>query len=169
MKLLIPADEIRHKIEEVASKLDVVYAGSELTIVMVMKGALCLTADLIRALQIPCRIEWVEAKSYGSRGTERGALSIAGLETCLVQGKHILLVDDIYDSGHTLHTIKQRLEEKQPASIRSLVLLSKRISRDISYEPDYVLFSIDNHFVVGYGLDYKELYRGLSGVYAINN
>ncbi len=167
MDLCISEEEIHRKLGDVARSLDLVYQGKELVIVMVMKGSICLVADLLRLLQVPCSIEWVQAKSYGARGASRGELSILGLEELPIQGKHVLLVDDIYDSGHTLNTIRLHLQEKRPESLKTLVLLSKQVPKENNYQPDYVLFPIEDRFVVGYGLDYKELYRGLSGIYAL--
>lgn len=162
---LISQDEIKNKISQVAQALDRTYQGEELTIVMVMKGALCLTADLIRQLQTPCTVEYVQAASYGQKGAQRGELKLIGLEDLHLVGKNVLLVDDVYDSGETLTRILSKLEEKHPKTLKSLVLLSKNAKRNVTYTPDYVLFSIENQFVIGYGLDYKEGYRGLPGIY----
>jgi hypoxanthine phosphoribosyltransferase len=161
---LISEEEIRQKVAEVAKVLDAVYAGRELTIVMVMKGALCLAADLIRQLKTPCAIEMIQASSY--RGaTHRGELFIRGIEEMELASKEVLLIDDIYDSGETLSRIVAKIQEKHPKTLKSLVLLSKKVARSSPYIPDHVLFEIDNVFVVGYGLDYNEHYRGLSGIY----
>ena len=162
---LISSEEIQQKVAEVGKQIDRDYAGEELTIVMVMKGSICLVADLIRQIQIPCALECVRASSYGHRGTQRGELSLAGLEELDIQNKHVLVVDDIFDTGATLSRVVSLLKDKNPKSLKSLVLLNKKVERKIGYRPDYVLFDIDDHFVVGYGLDYKEYYRGLDGVY----
>ncbi len=132
---------------------------------MVLKGALCLTADLIRALKTPLTLETIKAKSYGQRGALRGELILEGLEEIDLESKNILLVDDIFDSGETLRQIVAKLTLKNPKSLRSLVLLSKNTPRETGYLPDYALFHIENLFVIGYGLDYKEHYRGLPGIY----
>ncbi len=165
LELLISNEKIKEKIEQVAKILDAEYAGEEITIVMVMKGAICLTADLIRELESPCTVEYVKASSYGHRGTQRGELKVIGLDSLNLEGKNVLLVDDIYDSGATLTQILARLQEKNPKTLKSLVLLAKKVDRHTSYLPDYVLFEIENHFVIGYGLDYKEHYRGLPGIF----
>jgi hypoxanthine phosphoribosyltransferase len=167
IELLISEDEIKSKIVETARAIDAEYKGQELVIVMVMKGAICVTADLIRELKMPCEVEAVTASSYGQRGTKRGELKISGLEELNLTGRNVLLVDDIFDSGQTLWQIQQKLKEKNPKSIKTLVLLVKDVERTLSYMPDYVLFHIENRFVVGYGLDYKEYYRGLPGVYVL--
>ena len=165
IELLISQNEIKSKIAEVARVLDAEYRGEEITIVMVMKGAICIAADLIRELKSPCTIEYVKASSYGQRGSQRGELKITGLDALDLSSKNVLLVDDIFDSGETLTGILAKLQEKNPKSLKSLVLLAKNVERDVTYYPDYTLFEIENQFVIGYGLDYKEHYRGLPGIY----
>lgn len=165
IELLIPHDEIRARIAQMAQLLDAEYEGKEIVMVMVMKGALCLAADLIRELKTPCTIDYIRASSYGYRGTQRGELKVIGIDELDLVDKHVLLVDDIYDSGETLIRIVAELKKKNPKTLKSLVLLSKKVDRDTSYMPDYVLFEIENQFVIGYGLDYQEHYRGLPGIF----
>lgn len=164
LDLLISMDEIQDRIAKIAVQLETDYKDQEIVIVMIMKGAICLVADLIRAISLPCVIESIQASSYGTHGKIRGNLQIKGIESLDLFSKNVLLVDDIFDSGNTLFQVHQALAEKKPKSLKSLVLLSKNIS-DLEYQPDYLLFSIENRFVVGYGLDYKEYYRGLRGIY----
>jgi hypoxanthine phosphoribosyltransferase len=165
LELLISPDQIAQKIAEVASTLDADYLGKELVIVIVMKGAICLVADLIRQLKLPTSIEMIRASSYGQRGTSKGELEIVGLKELDLSSKHVLIVDDIYDSGQTLHHLVSQTREKQPKTLKTLVLLSKNVKRKVTYVPDYILFPIENVFVVGFGLDYKEYYRGLPAIY----
>jgi hypoxanthine phosphoribosyltransferase len=169
LELLIAPEEIAGKLKEVAAKIDIDYQGEELTVIVVMKGALCVSADLIRYLNVPSKIEYLKASSYGQRGISRGELKITGLDAIDLEGKHVLVVDDIFDSGHTMSGLISHLQDKNPKSLKSLVLLAKNIPRTVEYRPDYTLFSIENRFVVGYGLDYKEYYRGLPGIYAFVN
>lgn len=165
LKLLISHEEIKLKIAEIARLIETEYAGEEITLLMVMKGAICLAADLMRELNIPVSFEYIRASSYGMRGMERGSLIVEGLDKIDIASKNILLVDDIYDSGATLSHIISECRKKNPKTLKTLVLLSKKVKRDLSYIPDYVLFEIENQFVVGFGLDYNEQYRGLCGVY----
>ena len=165
LKLLIDKREIATKIKKAAKDLDRDYADKDLVLLMVLKGSVFLVADLIRFLNIPCDIETVQCASYGARGTERGELQIFGLERTDLHQRDVLIVDDIFDSGHTLNALIQAVKKKEPRSIKSLVLLKKNIRPVTHLLPDYVLFEIDDAFVVGYGLDYKERYRGLSGIY----
>lgn len=169
IELLISQDEIRRRISEVTLLLDTQYQGEELVIIIVMKGAICIAADLIRELKTPCKIECVKASSYGSRGVSRGDLQITGLEEIDLSSKNVLLIDDIFDSGETISQLVIQLKSKNLKSFKSLVLLSKNVKRQITYIPDYILFEIENLFVVGFGLDYKEYYRGLPGIYILNS
>lgn len=137
----------------------------EICFVAVLKGALLFTADLIRHLDIPYTVDFIQAKSY--HGTERGELTLIGMEQLHIQNKDVILIDDIFDSGTTLTTIHARLLEKKPRSLKSLVLLSKQVTRKTDYKPDYSLFEVENQFVIGYGLDYNEHYRGLQGIYKL--
>lgn len=164
---LISQDVISQKVKDFGRMLNADYEGHHLTIIMVMKGAFCFAADLIRQLHIPCSVECIRASSYGYRGVKRGKLTIVGLDDLKIKSQHVLVVDDIFDSGNTLVGIIDQLKEKQPKSLKTLVLLSKNVTRTIDYIPDYVMFNVEDRFVVGCGLDYKEYYRGLPGVYAV--
>ncbi|HSX26775.1 MAG TPA: hypoxanthine phosphoribosyltransferase [Chlamydiales bacterium] len=166
-KLLISQDQISEKLTLAAGQIQRDYNGKDLVIVMVLKGALCLTADLIRKLDLPLDVEYVQCSSYGAGGKQRGELQIIGLDRLHIHNRDVLLVDDIFDSGHTMQALVSALREKHPRTLKSLVLLSKNVPHVTDYRPDYVLFPIENLFVVGYGLDYKERYRGLEGVYVL--
>ncbi len=167
IELLISPHEIEQKIAEAARAIDALYAGEELSIVMVMKGALCLTADLMRALKTPTTLEYIKASSYGHRGAKKGELTIVGLDELDLSSKNVLLVDDIFDSGETISQIVAKVKQKNPKTLKSLVLLSKNMKRNVAYVPDHVLFDVENLFVIGFGLDYKEHYRGLPGIYVL--
>ncbi len=170
LELLISSDEIAQKIQEVAAQIDTEYQDKELAVIMIMQGAVCVTADFIRQLHIPFTLNYMKASSYGQNGTVGGEVKITGLENLDLASKHVLIIDDIFDTGKTMATIVQQLESKHPKSLKTLVLLSKKNPHQIThYRPDYVLFEIENRFVVGFGLDYKEYYRGLSGIYAFIN
>ncbi len=162
---LISKEEIDQKIQEVAEQINHDYEGKELKIVMIMKGAITVTADLIRHIHVPFTLDYIKASSYGKNGTSRGELTIQGIDKIQIENQHILIVDDIFDTGFTMKGVVDQFEAQHPASIKSLVLLAKNIERSITYRPDYTLFTIDNHFVVGYGLDYKEYFRGLPAIF----
>ena len=163
---IITENEIAEKVAEIAQVLNREYEGKELIIVANLKGAVCLAADLIRELRCPFSLEFIRSSSYGMRGASQGDLTISGLDRINIEGKEVLVIDDIFDSGYTMASVVQQLKEKNPSSVKSLVLIEKNTQRRcVSYVPDYVLFKIEDYFVVGYGLDYKEYFRGLKGVY----
>lgn len=165
LNLLISPENIAEKVRLVAKRLDSEFAGEELVILMVMKGAICFVADLIRELHLATSLEFISASSYGMKGTHSGEVKLSSLEDVDLRGRNVLIVDDILDTGKTFAKILHAVEKRHPKRIKSLFLLSRKKKRDIICPADYVLFEIDDHFVVGYGLDYKELYRGLKGIY----
>jgi hypoxanthine phosphoribosyltransferase len=163
-RLLISADQIKERTMEVAQQLDQDYENKEIVMIMVMKGSVCIASDLMRHIKTPCELEYVQASSYGNK-TTAGELTLTGLEKLNLAGKHILLVDDIYDTGATMCKIKKQLLQQKPASLKTLVLLLKNRKRSTPEIPNYILFNIEDEFVIGYGLDFNELYRGLPGIY----
>lgn len=166
LDLVISSEEISSKIQDVGKQISSDYADKNLVIAVVMKGGICLTADLMRAIEIPFTFEYIKASSYGQNGMKAGELFIDGINNLNIEGRDVLLIDDIFETGGTILGIVKQLEEKGPSSIRTLTLLVKDIERKTDYLPDYVLFHIPDLFVIGYGLDYKELYRGLPSIYA---
>lgn len=166
MEILISPQQIEEKIKESGKQISQDYQGKPLTIIMIMKGAICVASDLIRNIDIPFTLEYVKASSYGQNGTTAGELTIAGFDNLNIEGRDVLLVDDIFETGKTITAIREKLKEKNPSSIKSYILLLKNVPRKTDYVPEYVLFNIEDRFVIGYGLDYKELYRGLPGIYA---
>lgn len=160
-------EEINQKMDLAAQQLDCDFQGEEITLIMIMKGAICVGADLMRHLHSSCVLEYIQTSSYGANGMQRGELKLIGLERLHLEGKNVLVVDDVFDSGVTLSTIVEKIKEHHPKTVRSLVLLSKNIPHKVNYKPDYVLFDIEDRFVVGYGMDYKEHYRELPDIYAV--
>ena len=163
-EVLISRADIGKKVAEVAQAIDRDLQGEPVTLVAIMKGAICIAADLMRELHSSCVLECVRASSYGTNGTQRGELVVEGLEKLQVEGKNVLIVDDIFDSGFTLSTIVDKISALKPKSVRSLIFLSKKIERPVSYRPTYVLFEVEDLFVFGYGMDYKEYLRGIPDV-----
>lgn len=166
LELLISSEQIAQRIHEIAQQIDEEYAGEELTLISILKGSICVTADLMREMRTPCTLETVRASSY-KNGTVRGQLKISGVEALELEGKNVLVIDDIFDSGYTMTGVVEQLKLRGPKTVKTLVLLLKNIPREIDYRPDYVLFTIEDRFVIGYGLDYNEYYRGLPGIYAV--
>ena len=162
---LIPQDEINAAIKKAAAQIDADFKGEELLLLIVLKGALVFASDLSRCLESPCTMECISAKSYGLRGDLRGDLTVSGLEGLDLEGKNILVVEDIFDTGVTLSTIVDQLKSHRPKRVRSVALLIKKVPHLTDYRPDYCLFEIEDQFVIGYGLDYKELWRNLPAIY----
>ncbi|HID76394.1 MAG TPA: hypoxanthine phosphoribosyltransferase [Planctomycetaceae bacterium] len=162
MKTLLDADRLQQGIRRMADHIQAFYQGSPLTIVGVLIGSVVLLADLIRLLDLPLRVELVQARSYRHNATQPGALEI-NVETLSsgLEGRRVLLVDDIFDTGHTLWQLVPQIEALGPTEVRTAVLLRKRDRCQVPMEPDFVAFDIPNVFVVGYGLDYNDMYRNL--------
>ncbi|MFC2049246.1 hypoxanthine phosphoribosyltransferase [Chlamydiota bacterium] len=166
LDLVLSSAEIAAKIHEAAVQVNCDYADKDLTVVMILKSAICVTADLIRHIDVPFKLEFLRANSYGYNGTKGGQLTIENLDQLEIEGRDVLLVDDIFETGNTILGVMAKLQERHPKSIKTLLLLVKDIPRKTTYRPDYVLFDIPDLFVIGYGLDYKEFYRGLPDIYA---
>jgi hypoxanthine phosphoribosyltransferase len=167
LELLISEQAIKQRLQEIGKELHEDYAGEEVTFVIVLKGALCVAVDLMRVVNFPVIVEAVTATSYGLKGTERGELVVNGVENVETEGRHVLIIDDVFDSGYTLSHIVSAFKEKRCKSVKSLVLLAKKKERSMDYVPDYSLFEIGPDFVVGYGMDFKELYRNLPGIFLL--
>lgn len=163
-RLLLSEDQIQNEINKVATILNKKFASKKVIIIALMKGSICFTADLIRKLSFSFSLELLTCQSYGMRGKERGKLTMESLPIN-VRDAHIILLDDMFDSGNTLFTAYKEIMSQGAASCTSIVLLMKNIERKINYRPDLALFTIENEFVIGYGLDWKEEYRGLPGIY----
>ena len=160
-EILIDADRIQRRVHELADRINNDYADRELTIVGVMSGVVVFLADLIRGLELPVRIELVKAKSYREQQTTPGELVIDAGTLPNLTDQHLLLIDDIFDTGQTMHGLIEVLSAMQPASLKTAVLLWKRDRNETELTPDYVGFEIPDRFVVGYGLDFDGLFRNL--------
>jgi hypoxanthine phosphoribosyltransferase len=160
VKTLLTEDELRDGVQRLAQRIRAQYGRSPLTIVGILTGSIVLLADLIRLLDMPLRVGVLQASSY-RRGVTRGELRINSEMMLDLQGKEVLLVDDIFDTGHTLATVMKQLQCFEPASLRAAVLLRKEGRQEVALEPSFIGFEIPNEFVVGYGLDYQDQYRHL--------
>ncbi|MCE9552617.1 MAG: hypoxanthine phosphoribosyltransferase [Planctomycetes bacterium] len=161
MQELLSAEEIERGVARMAGEIQRGYAGRSLTLVGVLTGSIVFLADLIRKLDLPVRVALVQARSYRGGATRPGRLVVHPDFTPDVAGRDILLVDDIFDTGQTLAHLLDMLDELGPTSIHSAVLLRKSGRAKVACTPDYVGFEIPDRFVVGYGLDYHDLYRHL--------
>lgn len=157
-KILVDEQTIQRRVAELAAAITRDYEGKELTILALMKGSVIFLADLLRLIPIPLRLEVLPVSSYHGSHTS-GVVQFKDHLLPEITGHHILLIDDILDSGTTLKAMTEHLLEKKPASLRSCVLLHKKVKTMLGVHADYVGFEIPDAFVVGYGLDYKEYYR----------
>jgi hypoxanthine phosphoribosyltransferase len=161
MRVLISAEQIRDRIDELAAQINRDYAGEPVTLVGILSGSLMFLADLVRKLSMPTRIGFLRASSYRGETTTPGKLEILAGLTPDVRGRNVLLIDDILDSGHTLTQVVSHMKEHEPKSLRVAVLLRKRARQVVPFEPDYCGFEIPDLFVIGYGLDFNDDYRQL--------
>jgi hypoxanthine phosphoribosyltransferase len=160
-EVLIPADRIQQRVDELARQMMGDYHDRALTIVGVLTGSLLFLADLMRRLDLPLRIALIQASSYRGAVTRPGELHVQSDLLPDLRGRHLLLLDDILDTGRTLAHLVRELRALEPASLRVAVLLRKEGRQEVPLEPDYCGFAIPDAFVVGYGLDYNDEYRNL--------
>ena len=160
-RVLITEEEIQAKLHELAGEIATEYAGKDLLLVGVLKGAVMVMADLMRALPVTAPVDWMAVSSYGSGTKSSGVVRILKDLDSDITGRHVLIVEDIVDSGLTLSWIKSNLESRSPASVEICTLLRKPDVVKVDIPVKYVGFDIPNEFVVGYGLDYAERYRNL--------
>ena len=159
-RILITDRQIARRIREMSRDIERDFAGREMVIVALLNGTVMFLADLIRHLSLPLRLDFIGVSSYGL-GTESGALVFTKELRLDVKGREVLVVDDILDTGKTLHHVLGKLEALKPERIRTCVLLNKTARRAVVVQADYVGFEIPDLFVVGYGLDFAERYRNL--------
>lgn len=159
-RVMLTEQEIQERIQEVAKKLDVIYADRNPVVVCILKGSVIFFADLIRNMSSKMELDFMSVSSYGA-GTTSGELKIKQDLRTDIQGRDVLIVEDIIDSGNTLYHLKKLLNERNPASLNIVTLLDKPDRRVAPIEPEYTCFVIEDEFVIGYGLDYAEQYRNL--------
>ncbi len=164
MKTLLNETQIAAGVEQLARDITVRYAERPLTIVGVLTGSVVLLADLIRRIDLPLRVGVIQTRSYRGGATRPGPLAIDDSMLPDIRDREVLLVDDIFDTGHTLDGLVQSMRSLEPRSLHTAVLLRKQGRQEVALVPDYVVFEIPDAFVVGYGLDYQDAYRNLPHV-----
>ncbi|HEY7457038.1 MAG TPA: hypoxanthine phosphoribosyltransferase [Solirubrobacterales bacterium] len=165
---LVSGEDLQRRVAELGREISADYAGRELFMVGVLKGAVIFLADLMRRLEVPCEIDFMAVSSYGSQTDSSGVVRILKDLDAPIEGRHVLIVEDIIDSGLTLQYLMRNLNARSPASLESCALLAKPDRLRVDLEPRYVGFRISDRFVVGYGLDYAQRYRNLDYVAALN-
>ena len=160
-EVLIDDDALQRRIVELGEEISGDYAGRDLLLIGVLKGAVFFMADLMRRIAVPCEIDFMAISSYGASTDSSGVVRILKDLDINIEGRHVLVVEDIIDSGLTLSYLVRTLEAREPASLEICALMTKPERRQIDVDVRYVGFEIPNRFVIGYGLDFAERYRNL--------
>lgn len=160
-EVLLTEVQIKRRVKAIARQLKEAYGDGEFTIVSLINGAVMFTADLMRELDNPVRLDCIRVSSYGSKTKSIGTPQVIYSLTLDIKNRHVVIIDDILDTGKTLSLVKKLVLDLKPASCRTCVLLDKKERREVEMEADFVGFDIPNKFVVGYGLDFAERYRNL--------
>ena len=162
-EILIDSRRIAGRVKEVAEEIHQEYSGKPVTFVVVLSGAFVFAADLARESAVGAVVDFVGLSSYGG-GTQSGELAVTKELKTDIAGRHVIVVEDILDSGKTLAALAEMLKDKGAASVKTAVFLSKQVSRAVNFEADYVCFDVPDKFIVGYGLDAGEQFRDLPHV-----
>ena len=166
-EILVQPDDLRRKVAELGARISADYEGRDLLLVGVLKGAIFFLSDLMRELSVPCEVDFMAVASYGSATQSSGVVRILKDLDAAIEGRHVLIVEDIVDSGLTLQYLLRNLNARGPASVEVCALLTKPTRREVELRARYVGFEIPSRFVVGYGLDHGEKYRNLPYVAAL--
>ncbi len=168
---LIASDRISRRVHRLGREISETYKGIDtpLVLVVILKGATVFAADLLRSLTIPAELEFIRAASYGAGMSSEGRpLKLAGMVEGTLVGRHVLLVEDIVDSGRTADAVAKRVRKLRPSSLRLAALLDRPARRTVEVKIDFRGFTIPDRFVIGYGLDYAGLYRELPAIYSLS-
>jgi hypoxanthine phosphoribosyltransferase len=167
-EVLVPAEDLARRVRELAAEVSRDYEGRDLVLIGVLKGAIFFLADLMRALEIPCELDFMAVASYGSATKSSGVVRILKDLDAVIEGRDVLIVEDIVDSGLTLQYLLRNLAGRNPRSLEVCALLIKPTRQKVDLETRYIGFEIPDQFVVGYGLDHAEQYRNLPYVAALS-
>jgi hypoxanthine phosphoribosyltransferase len=166
-EVLVSSSEIQGKVREIGGRITEDYRGQKLLLVGVLRGAVVFLSDLMRDLRLPCEIDFMEVSSYGMGTSSSGVVRILKDLEENIAGRHVLVVEDIVDTGLTLSYLRHSLLARKPASLEICALLSKPSRREVDLDVRYVGFEVPDVFVVGYGIDYAGAYRNLPSIYAL--
>jgi hypoxanthine phosphoribosyltransferase len=166
-EILVQADDLQHRIAALGREISVDYAGKDLLLIGVLKGAIFFLSDLMRHIEVPCEVDFMAVASYGSATDSSGVVRILKDLDTPIEGRDVLIVEDIVDSGLTLQYLLRSLETRNPASLEVCALLTKPARRKAELEAKYIGFEIPDRFAIGYGLDHAERYRNLPFVAAL--
>jgi hypoxanthine phosphoribosyltransferase len=163
-RVLVSSEEIKEKVREIGERITEDYRGEKLLLVGVLRGAVVLLSDLMRHLQLPCEIDFMDISSYGTGTSSSGVVRILKDLEEDITGRHVLIVEDIVDTGLTLSYLRRSLLARKPASLEICALLSKPSRRRVELDVNYLGFEVPDEFVVGYGLDFAGAYRNLPDI-----
>ncbi len=161
LETLISEEQLQARIKELGKQISKDYEGKELVILCILKGGVMFMTDLVKHITVPLKMEFMVVSSYGDEYKSSGLVKILKDLDEPIQGKHVLIVEDIIDSGRTLNYLKKMLSERKPESLKLCTLLNKEEQRETDVEVEYTGFKVGDEFVIGYGLDYKQYYRNL--------
>ena len=167
-RVLVASDEIGEKVRELGERISEDYRDEEILLLGILRGAVVFLSDLMRCLELPCEIDFMEVSSYGVETTSSGVVRILKDLEEDITGRHVLIIEDIIDTGLTLSYLRRTLLARKPASLEICALLSKPSRRQVDLEVRYLGFDVPDEFVVGYGIDYAGAYRNLPDIHALD-
>ncbi len=163
--VLYSREAIAERVGELAKEIDAAYAGEEILIIGLLRGCFVFCSDLVREMKSKMEIDFMTTSSYENNESSSGDVKVFGDLRSEVKGRHVLIVDDIIDTGHTLKTVAEAIEKMEPASVKTAVMLDKPSRRQVDFSADFTGFTIDDVFIVGYGLNYGPYYRNKPYIY----
>jgi hypoxanthine phosphoribosyltransferase len=167
LKPFITESSIKDKVQELAERLNREYEGKTPIFIGILNGSFIFLSDLIREINLDCEIDFMKLSSYGDDKISSGEIKILKELNCQIEGRDIILVEDIVDSGLSIKYMKTLIEKENPNSLKIVALLFKKNVSNLDFKIDYIGFEIENEFVVGYGLDHAQKYRNLKGIYVV--
>ena len=160
-EILYSPEDLTRRIKEMGEKISIDYKGKELVLIGVLKGSVMFMSDLMKEISIPCSMDFMAVSSYGNSTTTTGVVRILKDLDYAIEGKHVLIIEDIIDSGVTLKYLMEYLRNRKPESLEIACLLNKPERRTVEIKVEYIGFNVPDHFLIGFGLDYAEKYRNL--------
>ncbi len=169
LKILHSRDTIATQVKRLADEISSDFSGEDVLLICVLKGSFLFFADLVREITTPLVVDFVRLASYGSETQSSGIVEIRKDVEMSLKNKNVIIVEDIIDSGLTIETLYHRLEQRNPKSLKVCTLIDKRGRREVEFEAEYIGFTMEDGFIIGYGLDLDERYRNLSEIYLVEN
>lgn len=164
-KILFSKDDIQKRVDELGRELSEEYRGKDPLVISLLRGSFIFAADLVRSMDIKLEIDFLTTASYGNEETFSGSVKFLSKLRSEVEGRDVIIVDDIIDTGHTMKAVIEKIKESNPKSVKSCVVLDKPSRREVELKPDYVAFEIPDVFIVGYGLNYGDYCRNVPYIY----